>query len=48
MTDNRSVAAELLDERVLRVQQGGDDVDPRSAVGPIRLRRGARWDDGAG
>ncbi len=39
MDDVRGRAAELADAGELRVTQGEDTVDARSARGPIRLRR---------
>lgn len=45
MESAREVAAALLDEGTLRVSQHGEDVNPMSAIGPIRLGRGPKFDD---
>lgn len=42
----REVAAELADEGAIEVRQRGKPVDLRTARGPVRLARGARWPDG--
>ena len=39
----RAVAAELHDAGVVRVRQRGEDVDPRTARGPVRIARGPRF-----
>jgi hypothetical protein len=39
----RAVATELAGAKVLTVRQGGAEVDPATATGPIRLARGPRW-----
>ncbi len=39
----RAVAAELHDTGVVRVRQRGEDVDPRTARGPVRIARGPRF-----
>jgi hypothetical protein len=39
----RQVAAELADQGVVEVRQRGEPVDVRSARGPVRIARGARW-----
>ncbi len=45
MDSAREVAAALLGEGTLRVSQHGDDVNPMSAIGPIRLGRGPKFGD---
>jgi hypothetical protein len=44
MDDARRVAADLRSRHVVVTTQGGDDVDPLEARGPIRIGRGADWD----
>jgi hypothetical protein len=39
----REAAAVLVTEGKLEVTQGGEVVDLASAHGPIRLRRGSKW-----
>jgi hypothetical protein len=39
----RSVAADLAQDQIVVVRQGGLDVDLATAVGPVRLARGANW-----
>ncbi|HEY8300302.1 MAG TPA: DUF3253 domain-containing protein [Jatrophihabitans sp.] len=39
----RAVAAELHDAGVVRVRQRGEDVEPRTARGPVRIARGPNW-----
>lgn len=39
----RAVAAELHDAGIVRVQQRGADVDPRTARGPVRIARGPQF-----
>lgn len=39
----RDVAARLADERVVEVRQHGERVDVRTARGPVRIARGARF-----
>ena len=39
----RSVAAELSQAGILVVRQHGVDIDPATAVGPVRLARGPGW-----
>jgi hypothetical protein len=39
----RDVAARLADERVVEVRQKGERVDVRTARGPVRIARGARF-----
>ena len=41
----RQVAGELVDDDRVVVTQGADIVDPRTAVGPIRIRRSAQLDE---
>jgi hypothetical protein len=43
MDEARSVATELALQQVIVVRQHGEEVDPGSAVGPVRLGRGHRW-----
>jgi hypothetical protein len=43
MDMTREVAVELAAQGVIAVRQHGADVDPTTAVGPIRLARGCRW-----
>lgn len=44
MKDARRVAADLRSRDVVVTTQGGADVDPVEARGPIRIGRGAGWD----
>ena len=39
----RDVAARLADEGVVEVRQHGERVDVRTARGPVRIARGARF-----
>jgi hypothetical protein len=41
----RDVAARLADEDVVEVRQKGERVDVRTARGPVRIARGARFPD---
>ena len=41
----REVVAELSEAGVIVVRQHGDDVDLATAVGPVRLARGPRWEN---
>lgn len=41
----RDVAARLADEGVVEVRQGGRRVDVRTARGPVRIARAARFPD---
>lgn len=43
LDDARAVAAELRKDGVLRVTQRGNEVDPATVRGPIRLARGPNW-----
>ena len=43
MADAREVAAQLSADGVVRILQGGLEVDIGSARGPIRLGRGPKW-----
>ncbi|MCW2529624.1 MAG: hypothetical protein JWM76_4484 [Pseudonocardiales bacterium] len=43
MDEARSVAGELYEDGTVAIRQGGQDVDPATAVGPIRLARGPKW-----
>ncbi len=45
MDDARRVAAGLRGAGVVVTTQGGEDVDPEGARGPIRIGRGSHWDD---
>ncbi|MGK5682541.1 DUF3253 domain-containing protein [Actinoplanes sp. URMC 104] len=44
----REVAAELSREGTVVVRQHGADVDVTTAIGPVRLARGPRWEAPAG
>lgn len=46
MADVRDVAAELVERGLVRVTRGADEVGARDAGGPIRIRRGPRFDAG--
>ena len=41
----REIAAELADDGVVEVRQHGQPVDVRTAEGPVRIARGARFRD---
>lgn len=43
MDPARSVAVELAAEGVIVIRQHGQDVDPATTKGPLRLARGPRW-----
>jgi Protein of unknown function (DUF3253) len=40
----RDVAQDLAGDEIIAVRQHGTDVDPTTAVGPVRLARGRRWE----
>lgn len=43
----RNVAAQLAQRKIVRVTQGSQEVDLSLPVkGPVRIRRGTRWDGG--
>lgn len=44
MDDMRAVTTQLVETGVVRATQGSGDVDPMEARGPIRVRRGPRFD----
>lgn len=43
MDDARRVAYRLREEGIVRTTQKGEDVDPLTARGPLRIGRGPRW-----
>lgn len=43
MDDARAVAATLRGRGIVRVTQGGNEVDPATAKGPVRIGRGPQW-----
>jgi len=48
MPDVRRVACALAGEGVIRITQSDVELDPDAPIsGPIRLRRGPRWNDDA-
>lgn len=45
MDDVRGVADQLAKRRVVRITQGDNEVDIVSVKGPIRIRRGPKWQE---
>ena len=43
MDDARRVAGRLREAGIVRTTQKGDDVDPLTARGPLRIARGPQW-----
>jgi hypothetical protein len=43
LDDAREVAKRLRREGLVRITQGGKDVDPDSVRGPLRIARGPKW-----
>lgn len=45
MDDVRAVAAELANQGRVRITQGDNEVDLAEVKGPIRIRRGPKWQE---
>ena len=44
MVDARRVASRLCETGVVRTTQKGEEVDPLTVRGPLRIGRGPRWE----